>query len=43
VDLRKKEDTAGNSRFAKKAVSCVYESEVLNSNFVKGRSFLSPH
>jgi hypothetical protein len=25
---------AGNSRFAKAGVSCFYESEVLNSNFV---------
>ena len=26
--------TAANSRFAKAGVSCFYESEVLNSNFV---------
>jgi len=26
--------TGGNSRFAKAGVSCFYDSEVLNSNFV---------
>jgi hypothetical protein len=26
--------TTGNSRFAKAVVSCIYDSEVLNSSFV---------
>jgi hypothetical protein len=29
-----KRKTSANSRFAKAGVSCFYESEVLNSNFV---------
>jgi len=32
--LNDKERRTANSRFAKAGVSCFYESEVLNSNFV---------
>jgi len=32
--MTKKESTGYNSRFAKAGVSCFYDCEVLNSNFV---------
>ena len=32
--MRTEKITTANSRFAKAGVSCFYESEVLNSNFV---------
>jgi len=32
---------AANSRFAKAGVSCFYESEVLNSSFVRLMKFIS--
>ena len=32
--MKTEESTTGNSRFAKAGVSCFYDSEVLNSNFV---------
>jgi len=32
--LRQERITTANSRFAKAGVSCFYDSEVLNSNFV---------
>ena len=31
--------TTGNSRFAKAGVSCFYDSEVLNSNFMQLMKF----
>ena len=34
IEQEQKQSPAGNSRFAKAGVSCFYESEVLNPNFV---------
>jgi hypothetical protein len=39
TDPQEKIKTCGNSRFAKAGFSCFYDSEVLNSSFVRQMKF----